>query len=115
MTKKIGCLIFEHFGQLSQVKSHCDPLKRMSTSNTELDVYQPPNADLQAQRQRQLDAGFSKNLGKCHQSQNPKEFYVKTQMRQMRIVISFTGIALPPKIDVKRIFLTKSYMIILEQ
>ena len=39
MTKKIGCLIFEHFGQLSQVKSHCDPLKRMSTSNTELYVH----------------------------------------------------------------------------
>ena len=39
MTKTIGCLIFKDFGQLSQVKSRCDPLKRMSTSNTELYVH----------------------------------------------------------------------------
>ena len=67
MTKTIGCWIFEDFGQLSQVKSRWDPLKRMSTFVNR--IRRLPTADLQAQRQRQLDAGFSKNLGKCCQWQ----------------------------------------------
>ena len=84
----------------------------------ELDVYQPPickpnDKDNWMLNFRRIWANVA--------SDNPERSLERLQgendqiLRQMRIEMSFTGIALLPKIDVKRIFLTKSYMIILEQ
>ena len=112
MTKKIGCLIFEHFGQLSQVKSHCDPLKRMSTSNTELYVHHRQSASPETKTigfwifeefgqmlpvtiaDKSLKGPWKDSKMKMIISQENAEPKPKRILRQMRI----TGIALLPKI-----------------